>query len=148
MLAGSKSVHATAVLAGPRAVLIRGPSGAGKSKLAWSLLQAAKDGRVLFAKLIADDRVQLTAMHGKLIAAAPAALAGMIELRGKGIERVEHEPFGVVGLVIDLATEDADRMPEPEAKTAEILGVRLPRRAVPAGADPLPVLMNALEQAG
>ncbi|HMN51689.1 MAG TPA: HPr kinase/phosphatase C-terminal domain-containing protein [Xanthobacteraceae bacterium] len=148
MIAGSKSVHATAILAGPRAVLVRGPSGAGKSKLAWSLLQAANDGRLLFAKLIADDRVQLTAMHGKLIAAAPASLAGKIELRGKGIEQVEHEPFGVVGLVIDLGVEDADRMPEPEMATVEILGVRLPRRAIPAGADPLPVLMNALEQAG
>jgi HPr kinase/phosphorylase len=36
--AGTPSVHASAVLVGNRAVLIRGPSGAGKSRLAFDLI--------------------------------------------------------------------------------------------------------------
>ena len=40
------SVHASAVLAGARAVLIRGPAGAGKSRLALALLDAADAGLI------------------------------------------------------------------------------------------------------
>ena len=84
---GSGSEHATAVLAGPRAILIRGPSGSGKSKLAWDLLEAAREGKLHFARLVADDRVALSALNGKLIASAPQTIAGKIELRGSGVRR-------------------------------------------------------------
>ena len=43
--AASASVHASAVLVGDRAVLIRGPSGAGKSRLAFDLILAGRAGR-------------------------------------------------------------------------------------------------------
>ena len=36
----SPTIHATAVLAGARAVLIRGPAGSGKSSLAFALIRA------------------------------------------------------------------------------------------------------------
>ena len=39
------SVHASAVLVGNRAVLIRGPSGAGKSRLAFDLILAGRETR-------------------------------------------------------------------------------------------------------
>ena len=48
------TIHASAVLVGPKAVLIRGPSGSGKSRLAWDLLIAATQGLVPFARLVAD----------------------------------------------------------------------------------------------
>ena len=48
----------------------------------------------------------------------------------------------MVGLVVDLAAEDAERLPEP-AETA-ILGVRLPRLAVAAGTEPLPGVLAVL----
>ncbi len=145
---GSGSEHATAVLVGSRAVLIRGAAGSGKSRLAWSLLEAAQTGKILFARLVADDRVTLSALNGRLIAAAPSQIAGMIELRGSGILRVPYEPFAVVGLIADLAAEDAERVPASSALTATILGVRLPRLPVAKDQDPLPLILKAMEPAG
>ena len=62
-----------------------------------------------------------------------SALAGLIEVRGLGIRRLEHEPVAVVDLVVDLAAEDAERL--PAAGETIVCGVRLPRLAVAAGAD-------------
>lgn len=146
MRQGSGSEHATAVLAGPRAVLIRGPSGSGKSKLAWDLLEAARSGKLHFARLVADDRVALSVLNGRLIASAPKTIEGMIELRGSGIHHVAFEPFAAVGLVVDLAAGDAERLPAPSALRAEVLGVRLPRLPVPTGSDPLPVVLRLLRE--
>ena len=55
------SVHASAVLVGNRAVLIRGPSGAGKSRLAFDLILAGRAGQIPPAVLVGDDRVHLDA---------------------------------------------------------------------------------------
>jgi HPr kinase/phosphorylase len=130
------TVHASAVLAGARAVLIRGPAGAGKSRLALALLAAAETGRLRFARLVGDDRLHLEPCHERLLVRPAVTLAGLIEVRGVGIRRLDYEALAVVGLVVDLAAEDAQRL--PEAPETDILGVRLPRLAVAAGADPLP----------
>ena len=61
------TVHASAVLVGARAVLIRGPSGAGKSRLAFELIEAARNGALRFAKLVGDDRVHLEVAGGRLL---------------------------------------------------------------------------------
>ena len=82
MAAETPSVHASAVLAGARAVLIRGPAGAGKSQLALALIQAADTGLLRFARLIGDDRLHLEVHHGRLLVRPAAALAGLIEIRG------------------------------------------------------------------
>ncbi len=139
MAADTPTMHASAVLAGARAVLIRGPAGAGKSRLAFALIQAAETGLLRFARLVADDRVHVEAQHGRLLVSPPAPLAGLIEVRGLGIRRLEHEPIAVVGLVVDLAAEDAERL--PASGDAVLFGVPLPRLAVAAGAESLlPVL--------
>jgi serine kinase of HPr protein (carbohydrate metabolism regulator) len=120
-------------------VLIRGPAGAGKSQLALALLQAADTGLLRFARLIGDDRVHLEARHGRLLARPAAALAGLIEVRGLGVRRLDYESVAVVGLVVDLAAEDAERM--PAASETVLLGVPVRRLALPPGAAPLaPVL--------
>jgi serine kinase of HPr protein (carbohydrate metabolism regulator) len=136
------SVHASAVLVGSRAVLIRGPAGAGKSRLAFALVAAAEAGSLPFAHLIGDDRVHLEAGHGRLLVRPAAALAGLIEVRGVGIIRLDHEPLAVVGLVADLAAVDAERL--PTATETVIAGIRLPRLAVAAGIDPLTLVLAAL----
>jgi HPr kinase/phosphorylase len=138
------TVHASAVLAGARAVLIRGPSGAGKSRLALGLIEAAGAGALRFAKLVGDDRVYLAPAHGRLLVRPAEALAGLIEIRGIGIRRLPHEPSAVVGLVVDLAAADAERLPETDRQYAVIAGVKLPRLAVAAGQEALPMVLAVL----
>jgi HPr kinase/phosphorylase len=135
------------VLIGRHAALIRGPAGSGKSRLAWDLIGAAVSGRIGFARLVADDRVELSASHGRLLVRPAAALAGLIEVRGLGVRRVAFEPIAVAGLVIDLAAADAERIPAPSAQTAEINGIRLPRLPVAAGNDALTIVLATLNSA-
>jgi HPr kinase/phosphorylase len=138
-MSDAPSVHACAVLVGARAILIRGPAGSGKSRLALALIAAAGTGALPFARLVADDRVHLEAHHGRLLARTPDALAGLIEVRGLGIRRVAHEPVAVIGLVVDLAAPDAERL--PATREAAITGIALPRLAVASGQDALPAVL-------
>jgi HPr kinase/phosphorylase len=137
-------VHASAVLTGSRAVLIRGPAGSGKSRLALALIDAAKAGLIRFARLVADDRVELAATHGRLLVSPPPSLAGLIEVRGLGIRRVAFETMAVAGLIIDLAAADGERLPASSAQAAEIDGISLPRLPVAAGTDPLAAVLATL----
>lgn len=138
------TIHASAVLVGARAILIRGPSGSGKSRLALALLQAAERGALRFARLVADDRVQVEPVHGRLLVRPAAALAGMLEVRGLGIRRFPHEPVAAVGMVADLGLPAADRLPAPANHQAEIAGIALPRLAVADGDDALAVVLAYL----
>ncbi len=125
----SETVHGTAVLVGADGVLIRGESGAGKSSLALALIERG-------ARLIADDRLTLSACHGRIVATAPAAISGQIELRGRGVIAVPHEQSGVIRLIADIVSEEGlDRMPEPHQLSAILLTIALPRQPVPAATD-------------
>ena len=132
MAVETTTIHASAVLLGRKAALIRGPAGSGKSQLVWELLQAAAQGALSFARLVGDDRVHLQAHSDRLLVRSAPALAGMLEIRGLGIRRLTYEPLAVVGLVVDLAAEDAVRHPSSEARQVAIDGVCLPRLAVAA----------------
>lgn len=113
-----KGVSGTCVSIGGHGVLLRGPSGSGKSDLALRLIE---DG----AALVADDQIDLTARGDRLIASAPAAIRGMLEVRGLGILRVDPLDSVELSTVIDLvAPEEVPRMPEP--LRVEMLGVALP----------------------
>ena len=133
------SVHASAVLAGNRAVLIRGAAGTGKSRLALALLGAAATGMLRFARLVGDDRVHIEPRHGRLVVRPAPSLAGLIEVRGVGIRRLDYEEAAIVGLVVDLAAENAERLPQPGETVLK--GVNLPRLAVAANADPLRLVL-------
>jgi serine kinase of HPr protein (carbohydrate metabolism regulator) len=141
----SPTIHASAVLVGARAVLILGPSGAGKSRLALALLQAAGRGLLPFARLVADDRTHVEAVHGRLLVHCPAALAGLIEVRGLGLHGVAYEPLAVAGFVVELGSAEVDRMPDKAGRQVEIAGILLPRLAVAAGEDPLPAVLAHLQ---
>jgi HPr kinase/phosphorylase len=142
MAGEAPSVHASAVLAGARAVLIRGPAGSGKSRLALALIEAAQSGLLPFARLVGDDRVHLEPCHGRLLVRPAPALAGLIEVRGLGIRRLAHEARAVVGLVVDLAAEDAERL--PAGSDAMIAGIAVPRLAIASSIEPLPAVLAAL----
>jgi HPr kinase/phosphorylase len=139
----SPTIHASAVLVGPRAVLIRGPSGAGKSRLAFALIHASA---LPFTRLVGDDRLHIEAAHGRVLARPAGTLAGQIEIRGLGLRRLPYEPVAVVGLVMDLEAVDAERLPEPTTATS-LAGVIVPRLCAAPGADPLGMLIAALRTA-
>jgi len=137
------TIHASAVLVGARAALIRGPSGSGKSGLALALLDAARSGRLAFARLVADDRAHLEARHGRLLVRPAPALAGLLEVRGLGLVRLPYEAVAAVALVVDLAA-DAERLPAAGAHMTVLEGIEIARLAVAAGTDPLPIVLAAL----
>jgi serine kinase of HPr protein (carbohydrate metabolism regulator) len=144
----SPTIHASAVLVGAKAVLIRGPAGSGKSQLAWNLLQAAAQttglGALPFARLVADDRVHYEVHTGRLLVRPAPQLAGLIEIHGLGIRQMAFEPVAAVGLVVDLAAPDGARLPGPQAETTVISGVTLPRLAVATGMAALPLVLARL----
>jgi HPr kinase/phosphorylase len=141
------SVHASAVKVGERAVLIRGPSGSGKSRLAFDLILAGRSGQLPPAVLVGDDRVRLDTAGGEILVSAVPELAGLIEIRGLGIRRCDFLAEAKVGLVIDLASPDAERLPTPESLKISIFGVTIPRIPVGSGFSPLPLVVAALTTA-
>ncbi|WP_341909869.1 HPr kinase/phosphatase C-terminal domain-containing protein [Ferrovibrio terrae] len=112
------TLHASCVAIAGAAVLLRGPSGAGKSDLALRLLDAG-------AGLVADDQTCLQRDGSRLIASAPPALRGLLEVRGLG--PVAHACIGPmpVALLIDLVPrKDVPRLPEPRVES--FLRIELP----------------------
>ena len=112
-------LHATAVAIDGRAILLRGASAAGKSDLALRLIDAG-------ARLIADDQSELFRRGDSLIVRAPATIAGLLEVRGIGIVRLDALAEAPVALLVDLVPlETLERL--PVRRTETILGLALPR---------------------
>lgn len=119
-------VYGTCVALGPNAALLRGDSGSGKSDLALRFLATDGAGDEP-ARLVADDQVCLAAEDGALSASAPPALAGLIEVRGLGIQPLPHIVSARLVVVCDLVgPEEVPRMPpDPPCRTA-LAGIELP----------------------
>ena len=113
----AETIHATSVAIDGRAVLISGPSGAGKSDLALRLLDRG-------FTLVSDDRTIVRREGGRLIASAPPAIAGKLEIRGIGIVEMETISDVPVALIVEL-TSDIERLPD-ENRERPLLGVPLP----------------------
>ncbi len=115
-------LHATAVAIDGRAVLLRAASGSGKSDLALRLIDAG-------ARLVADDQSELCREGDTVIVRAPATIAGLIEVRGIGIVRLDALAEAPVALIVDLVpTEKIERLPARHSET--ILGLAFPLIAV------------------
>ena len=101
---GSKTrfmqLHASCAARDGAGLLIIGPPGSGKSDLLLRLLDHG------FA-LVADDRVDVEGG----VARAPAALQGLLEVRGLGIVRLPFLAAVPLALVVLLGA--AERLPEP-----------------------------------
>jgi HPr kinase/phosphorylase len=82
-------------------VLLIGAPGSGKSDLLLRLLDRG------FA-LVADDQVIVENGWARV----PSALAGLLEIRGLGILRLDHDAETRLALVVELA-EPVDRLPQP-----------------------------------
>jgi HPr kinase/phosphorylase len=112
-------VHATAIAIDGRAVLLRGPSGSGKSDLAVRLIDAG-------ARLVADDQSELARRGDMLIVRAPATIAGLLEVRGIGIVRVDTVAEAPVALIAELVVpEKIERLPIPRTETIFELNIPL-----------------------
>ena len=99
-------MHASCAARNGHAVLLIGASGSGKSDLLLRLLDHG-------FTLVADDRVDI---HDGT-ARPPAALAGLLEIRGLGIVRLPYQAPVRLALAVRLAT--GPRLPEP-ARHAEL----------------------------
>jgi HPr kinase/phosphorylase len=115
-------LYATAVTIDGSGVLLRGASGAGKSDLALRLIDAG-------ARLVADDQSELHRRGDSIIVRAPATIAGLVEVRGIGIIRLDELTEAPVALLVDLVpAESVERL--PERRSERVLGVALPLIAV------------------
>ncbi|MBA3575990.1 MAG: aldolase [Sphingomonas sp.] len=112
-----ETVHASTVAIDGRAVLIAGPSGSGKSDLALRLLDRG-------FTLVSDDQTIVRREGDRLVASAPAQIAGKLEIRGIGIMDMETVGDVPVALLVEL-TSDIPRLPD-DSRERPILGVALP----------------------
>ncbi len=144
-------VHGTTVAIDGGAILLRGPSGSGKSDLALRLIDGG-------AQLVADDQTLLWRDGDRVLAEAPPAIAGLIEIRGIGIIKMDRADPVPLLLIADLvASRDVERMPVRGCET--VLGVSIARIALAPfeasaaaklrllrcalAADPLPAIIGA-----
>ena len=95
-------LHGSCVARMGAGVLILGPSGSGKSDLALRLVNRN-------FTLVADDQVEITGTRAR----APAALAGLLEVRGLGIVRLPFLSGTDLKIIIAL-NDQYDRLPSPE----------------------------------
>jgi len=101
------NIHASCVAIGGKGILLLGDSGAGKSDLALRLIDGG-------AKLVADDRCDLFVRAGKLRAAAPASIAGLLEMRGIGIVALPHAASAPLAMAVRLSQKSRQiRLPQP-----------------------------------
>jgi serine kinase of HPr protein (carbohydrate metabolism regulator) len=119
----SETLHASCVALDGRAVLIIGISGSGKSDLSLRLLDRG------FA-LVSDDQTIVRKMGDKLIASAPATIAGKLEIRGVGIVDMETVKDVPVALLVEL-TSDVVRLPD-DSRERPVLGINIPLVSVDA----------------
>ena len=143
----STNVHATCVAIDGHGVLIRGIPGSSKSELALRLIDAPGFGignTLLRARLVADDQTALELRADGVWASAPPALAGLLELRGRGILSVSPVARVRLALVVDLmASTEINRLPEPHELVAEILGQKLPRIPLDRAQPAAPAIVRA-----
>lgn len=111
-------IHATCVEVEGLGVLFRGPPGSGKSDLALRLIDRG-------CRLIADDYTELSPAGGKLVARPPAAIRGLLEVRGVGVLKIGAAVEVELGVVIDLVAADrVERLPDGQG--VELLGLPVP----------------------
>ena len=123
-------IHGTCLAIGGDGVLLLGAPGSGKSDLALRLIDAAGmglSGVARIARLVADDQVAIRRAEGRLIASAPQALAGKLEIRGIGIVDIAPQANAALRLAVRLTpAAEIERLPDLAQARMEILGIAIP----------------------
>jgi HPr kinase/phosphorylase len=96
-----RRMHGSCISRHEDAILLVGPPASGKSDLVLRLLARG-------FQLVADDQVDI--LDG--IASSPAALAGLLEVRGLGIVRLPYRVEARLALIVELGMP-SDRLPMP-----------------------------------
>ena len=123
MRLSSETLHATTVALDGRAVVISGPSGSGKSDLALRMLDRG-------FKLVSDDQTIFRKDGGRLLASAPPAIRGKMEVRGIGIVEIETVDDVPVALFVEL-TSDVQRLPD-DSRDRLVLDISVPLISIDA----------------
>jgi serine kinase of HPr protein (carbohydrate metabolism regulator) len=126
------AIHGVAFLIGDVGLLVTGPSGAGKSSFVLTVAALWRDDPV---RLVADDRVRLSASGGRLVARPVEGFLGLIEMRGMGMAHHLAMPSAVLRGVVALGQDHTERMPPEAFETERLLGVALPRLGLRSGPD-------------
>jgi HPr kinase/phosphorylase len=138
-------LHGTCVSVGGEGVLILGEPGSGKSGLALRLIDEPGygiSGVLLRSELVADDQVVVTREPDRLMATAPAALRGKLEIRGLGIVSLATPLSAALALVVKLQDHSAiDRL--PDFRSFDILGLALPLVEIDASMASSPARIRA-----
>ena len=116
-------------------VLIMGDSGMGKSEIALELI---KKGHIL----VADDRVDVSRVHNRVLGETPEILRDMLEIRGIGIINVA-QMFGItasmpkcnINLVVQLEKwndeKEYARVGNEEKQYQHFFGIDVPKVVLP-----------------
>ena len=84
------------------------------------------------------------ARAGRLYAAPPKAIAGLLEIRGVGIVRVAYRKSVLLVLAVRLAPADAiERLPGTAKNRIEIAGLSLPVIEIDPAAASAPARLRA-----
>ena len=111
-------LHATAVAACGRALVLVGPSGTGKTETALSLMAFG-------ATLICDDLVELRRDGDALVALPPREAKPIVELRHIGFSCAPLGGPTPVMACVDMRRTDVPRLPDPEFVTLLDRQIRL-----------------------
>lgn len=137
-------VHATAIVVGEKGFLFTGPSGSGKTQTALNCLVIAQ-ARGEFAALVADDRVNVQAVSGRLVACCPQPISGKVEIRGTGIFDLDYRASTLIDCIIAPGTATGrERIPDADEQfTLDGVGLPVLRMDYKAILNPYDILVLA-----
>lgn len=140
-------IHGTCLAIGGAGVLLLGKPGSGKSDLALRLIDGegkGLSGIMRSARLVADDQVTVRRAGDRLLAFAPQALRGKLEIRGLGIVQLTAEPEAALRLAVRLTPADEiERLPDFTQARMDILGIAVPLVLIDPGNASAPARIRA-----
>jgi HPr kinase/phosphorylase len=117
------TLHGVVFLLGETGILVTGASGTGKSSLVQGVAALWHHDPV---RLVADDRVFVKAVGGRLVARPLPGFLGSIEVRGLGIAKHAAMASAVLRAVVALGPALPERIPTQPNETQVFFGVALP----------------------